>query len=32
MTTKAVAHYKRTGTILPGHAAEIAAYRTRQNS
>lgn len=25
--TKAIAHYERTGLILPGHAAEIARYR-----
>jgi len=25
--TRAVAHFTRTGCILPGHAAEVAAYR-----
>jgi hypothetical protein len=25
--TVAIAHFERTGMILPGHAAEIAAYR-----
>jgi len=27
MRTKAIAHYERTGMILPGHAAEVARYR-----
>lgn len=27
--SRAVAHYERTGLILPGHAAEIAAYRAQ---
>lgn len=25
-TSKAVAHWARTGTIIPGHEAEVAAY------
>lgn len=25
--TDAVDHFKRTGLILPGHAAEVAAFR-----
>lgn len=27
MITHAVAHWKRTGVILPGHAGEIARWR-----
>jgi hypothetical protein len=29
--TKAIEHYERTGMILPGHAAEIVAYRGDDN-
>ena len=27
----AVAHFERTGVILPGHQAEIAAYLAKKN-
>lgn len=29
--SKAVAHYKRTGLIPPGHQAEVAAYLAATN-
>jgi len=30
--TKAVAHFERTGCIMPGHAGEIAAYLAKRNT
>jgi len=30
--TAAVAHFKRTGCILPSHAGEIARYLAENNS
>lgn len=29
--TAAVAHFKRTGCILPGHASEIAEWLSEKN-
>jgi len=30
--TIAIAHYERTGRILPGHASDVAAYRAAKLS
>lgn len=29
--SKAIDHWERTGTIIPGHAGEIAAYRAAKD-